>query len=110
MNHSQTIEALGALAHDTRLTVFRLLVQSGAAGMAAGDIADALDVRQNTMSTNLSILARAGLVTSHRDGRSIIYRANFDTMRDLLGYLMEDCCGGQPDLCRQVLDEVMCGC
>jgi DNA-binding transcriptional ArsR family regulator len=108
MDKSKAIEALHALAQDTRLDVFRLLVRRGADGMAAGDIAARLDIRQNTMSTNLAILARAGLVRSERQGRSILYSADFDGMRDMLGFLMEDCCGGNPELCQPVLDKVVC--
>jgi len=110
MDKSDAIEALHALAQETRLDVFRLLVKQGADGMAAGDIAEALDVRQNTMSANLSVLARAGMVRSEREGRVIRYYANFDGMRSLLAFLMEDCCGGNPELCKPVLDEIVCAC
>ena len=110
MEKTQTIDALAALAHETRLEVFRLLVQQGGLGMAAGDIGERLGVKQNTMSANLSVLARAGLVRSERDGRSITYFADFDGMRGLLAYLMEDCCGGNPELCQPVLDEIACAC
>ncbi|MCI5077402.1 metalloregulator ArsR/SmtB family transcription factor [Oricola sp.] len=110
MDKSNAIEALHALAQDTRLATFRLLVKHGAEGMAAGDIADALGVKQNTMSANLAVLARAGMVRSAREGRVIRYFADFDGMRSLLAFLMEDCCGGNPDLCKPVLDEVICAC
>ena len=110
MDKSDAIEALHALAQDTRLDVFRLLVKQGAEGMAAGDIAEALGVRQNTMSANLSVLAKAGMVRSEREGRVIRYFANFDGMRSLLAFLMEDCCGGNPELCTPVLDEIVCAC
>lgn len=76
--------------------------------MSAGDISNALDVRQNTMSANLSVLARSGLVRNERQGRSIRYFANMDGMRALLAFLMEDCCGGCPELCQPVLDEIVC--
>jgi len=110
MDKSDAIEALHALAQDTRLDVFRLLVKQGAEGMAAGDIAEALGVRQNTMSANLSVLAKAGMVRSEREGRVIRYFANFDGMHSLLAFLMEDCCGGNPELCKPVLDEIVCAC
>lgn len=110
MDKSQATEALHALAQETRLDVFRLLVKQGAAGMAAGDIADALGVRQNTMSANLAVLARAGMVRSEREGRVIRYYADFDGMRSLLAFLMEDCCGGNPELCKPVLEEIVCAC
>ncbi|MFZ2100847.1 MAG: metalloregulator ArsR/SmtB family transcription factor [Oricola sp.] len=110
MDKLHSIEALHALAQETRLDVFRLLVKKGADGMAAGDIAEALSVRQNTMSANLAVLARAGLVRSEREGRIIRYFADFDGMRALLAFLMEDCCGGNPELCKPVLDEIVCAC
>lgn len=110
MDKLNAIEALHALAQNTRLDVFRLLVKRGAEGMAAGDIAVALDVRQNTMSANLAVLARAGIVRSEREGRVIRYFADFDGMRGLLTFLMEDCCGGKPELCKPVLDEIVCAC
>jgi len=78
--------------------------------MSAGGISDALGVRQNTMSANLSILARSGLIRSAREGRSIRYFADMDGMRGLLAFLMEDCCGGNPDLCRPVINELACDC
>lgn len=78
--------------------------------MLAGDISTALDVRQNTMSANLSVLSRAGLIRSGREGRSIRYFADMDGMRGLLAFLMEDCCGGNPDLCQPVINELACPC
>ncbi|WP_306119760.1 MULTISPECIES: metalloregulator ArsR/SmtB family transcription factor [unclassified Roseitalea] len=110
MDRDQSIDALSALAHATRLDVFRLLVRAGADGMAAGEIADTLAVRQNTMSANLAVLSRAGLVRAERRGRSVIYCADFEGMRGLLAFLMEDCCGGNPALCQPVLDEIACAC
>ena len=99
MNQAEAVAALSALAQDTRLSVFRLLVQSGERGMPAGEIAEHLDVRQNTLSTHLGILVTAGLVTRCRAGRTIYYAAAFPGMRALLDYLLEDCCGGRPELC-----------
>jgi ArsR family transcriptional regulator len=93
------VKSLSALAHEGRLNTFRLLVRVGAAGMPAGDIARATGVLPNTLSSNLSILSVAGLITSHREGRSIIYSAAFDHMRELLAFLMEDCCAGNPEIC-----------
>ncbi|MEL6201615.1 MAG: metalloregulator ArsR/SmtB family transcription factor [Pseudomonadota bacterium] len=100
MELKPAIAAFAALAHDTRLDVFRLLIRQGKDGMAAGDIADKLDIKQNTMSANLAVLARAGLIQAKRDGRSIVYSADYDGVRGLLGFLMEDCCGGRPELCQ----------
>ena len=102
MDISVAVNALEALAHETRLSVFRLLVQAGPSGLAAGDIADSLGARQNTMSSHLAKLHRAGIVSSQRDGRSIIYRADFDAISGLILYLMEDCCGRNADLCKPI--------
>ena len=99
MESETAIKRLSALAQDSRLAVFRLLIQAGAAGVAAGDIARALDITPNTLSAQLNLLANAGLVASRRDGRSIIYVANYDAMSELLLYLMADCCQGRPEVC-----------
>jgi DNA-binding transcriptional ArsR family regulator len=96
MEMTKAIEALGALAQETRLTVFRLLVRSGPQGMTAGEIAERLGVSPPTMSHHLGQLHRAGLVTSWRVRRSIFYAADFDGIGGLLRYLMEDCCRGAP--------------
>jgi DNA-binding transcriptional ArsR family regulator len=104
MTSPGAVEALAALAHPGRLEVFRRLVQAGAGGLPAGDIARATGSRPNTLSTNLNILAGAGLVTSRRDGRSIIYAAGYDRMRELLAFLMEDCCGGKPEICGPLVE------
>ena len=93
------VGALSALAHPGRLVVFRLLVKAGPEGSAAGDIARATGSLANTLSNNLNILAAAGLVASKRDGRSIIYTAGYDQMRELLAFLKEDCCAGNPGIC-----------
>lgn len=99
MEKDTAVGALGALAHDGRLDVFRLLVRAGPEGMAAGEIARATGAVLSTLSANLAVLTRAGLIASRRDGRSIIYTADYDQMRGLLGFLMEDCCGGKPEIC-----------
>lgn len=99
MEPKAAVATLAALAHEGRLSVFRLLVQAGAAGLAAGEIARRLEVFPNTLSANLNVLSHAGLVQSQRQGRSVIYTADYDRMRDLLGYLMDDCCGGAPEIC-----------
>ena len=92
------IKRLSALAQESRLEVFRLLVKAGPEGVAAGDIARALDIPPNTLSAQFTILANAGLVVSRRDGRSIIYIAHYDSMSALLVYLMEDCCQGRSEV------------
>ncbi|WP_323768196.1 helix-turn-helix domain-containing protein [Antarctobacter sp.] len=108
MEKTDAISTLSALAHDARIDVFRLLIRAGAEGVSAGQIADTLDIRPNTLSNNLKILSGAGLVTSLREGRSVRYFANIDAMRALLSFLMEDCCGGRADLCQPVLDQIAC--
>lgn len=93
------VEALSALAHGSRLAVFRLLVRAGAEGMPAGEIAREIGTLPNTLSSHLTILGHAGLVQSRRDGRSIIYSADYAKMRDVLGFLVADCCDGRPEIC-----------
>jgi DNA-binding transcriptional ArsR family regulator len=95
----KAVEALSALAHEGRLSIFRLLVRAGREGLPAGEIGRKLDVLPNTLSASLSVLANAGLVSSRRDGRSIIYAADYDRMSGLLGFLMEDCCNGDASIC-----------
>lgn len=102
MESNQAVVALSALAHEGRLAIFRLLVQAGDGGMAAGDIARATGMLANTLSSNLNILSAAGLVASRREGRSIIYAAGYDRMRELLAFLMEDCCAGRPEVCAPI--------
>lgn len=104
MESIAAVNALSALAHEGRLNIFRLLVKAGAEGMPAGEIARATGVLPNTLSSNLNILSVAGLVTSRRDGRSIIYSAAYDRMRELLAFLMEDCCAGNPQICAPLAD------
>jgi DNA-binding transcriptional ArsR family regulator len=99
MKKSSVIAALGALAQETRLDIFRVLVGKGPEGMPAGEIGARLNQPSPTMSFHLNQLRFADLVTSRREGRSIIYSANFKMMNDLLGYLTENCCGGRPELC-----------
>src|SRR6266436_4200911 len=99
MKKSTAVAALGALAQETRLEVFRLLVQKGPDGLAAGEIGDRLGLPSPTLSFHLNQLRFAGLVTSRRVSRSIIYSANFKGMNDLLTYLTDNCCEGRPELC-----------
>ncbi len=95
--------ALAALAHQGRLEVFRVLVATGPAGLAAGDIGRRLEMAPSTLSASLTLLAHAGLAQSRRDGRSIIYSARFDRMGELMAFLAEDCCGGAPEVCAPVV-------
>ena len=99
MEPNAVIKRLSALAQESRLAVFRLLIKAGRDGIPAGEIARALEVTPNTLSAQLNILANAELVTSRRAGRSIIYAANYDGMSELLLYLMEDCCQARAEVC-----------
>jgi|SRR5579859_2668742 len=99
MQDDVAIHALSALAHPGRLAVFRLLVKAGEAGLAAGEVARLMETPANTMSTQLAILARTGLIRSRRESRSIIYQADYDHFAGLLGFLVEDCCDGRPEVC-----------
>lgn len=104
MKSKSAIDALSALAHEGRLSAFRMLVKAGPKGMPAGEIARNLDIPPNSLSANLNILSHAGLVESCRDGRSIIYSACYEKMSQLLGYMMEDCCSGAPEICAPLAD------
>lgn len=110
MEKKDALAAFAALSQSTRLDVFRLLVQVGEAGMSAGEIAAALDVRQNTLSANLSVLLHAGLVRNLREGRSIRYFADTDGLRGLLGFLLQDCCGGRPEICDPLIKDIASSC
>lgn len=110
MEKNQALTALSALAQPMRLDAFRLLVQAGPAGLCAGEIADALAVPPSSLSPNLAALVQAGLVRNARQGRQIRYFAAMAGMQGLLMYLMEDCCGGNPEACRPVLEMITCGC
>lgn len=102
------VDALGALAHETRLAVFRMLVKAGPDGMIAGAIAEHCGVPPSTMSHHLATLERAGLVQSERESRLIHYRADYAGMRRLLTFLMQDCCQGAPELCGNLMAGLAC--
>src|SRR5215813_5891011 len=99
MEKTDAVVALAALAQENRLDVFRLLVQAGPEGLAAGAVAEKLSLAPNTLSFHFDRLRNAGLVTCTRQGRSLIYAARYESMNALLGYLTENCCGGRPELC-----------
>src|SRR5579864_53064 len=94
METSDAVAALAALAQDNRLDIFRLLVQAGPDGLAAGRVAEALELAPNTLTFHFDRLRAAGLVTVRRDGRSMIYAARFETMNGLVSFLTENCCKG----------------
>lgn len=102
MNDAEAIDAFSALAHAGRLAVFRLLVCAGPDGLTAGDIARTFATPANTMSTQLAILARCGLIRSKRHSRSVIYCADFPRIGALLAFITEDCCAGHPEVCAPV--------
>ncbi|EHK55685.1 ArsR/SmtB family transcription factor [Allomesorhizobium alhagi] len=110
MDKKLALAALASLGQETRLDIFRLLVKAGAQGVPAGEIASRLGAVQNTTSAHLKILHHAGLVRAERDGRVVRYVADMTGFRDLLAYLMEDCCNGSPELCRPVIDAITCEC
>lgn len=104
MDIKHALKSLDALAQETRLWVFRILVQAGSDGLSAGEIAETLGCRQNTMSNHLKQLHAAGLIGSRRNGRRILYTADYATIRNLVMFLMEDCCAGNAAVCRPVAE------
>lgn len=106
MEQEKAILALAALAQPTRLQAFNLLVKHEPDGVPAGDVARMLAVPQNTMSSHLSVLTRAGLIRAERQSRMIVYRADIAALRDLTLYLVKDCCGGRAELCEPLIAEL----
>jgi ArsR family transcriptional regulator, arsenate/arsenite/antimonite-responsive transcriptional repressor len=106
MESEDAILALAALAQSTRLDVFRLLTGHEPEGLAAGDIAKALAVPQNTMSSHLAILSRAGLVSAQRFSRSIVYRADLTRFQTVVLFMLRDCCGGRPEVCAPLIESL----
>jgi len=104
MKKSLALEAFGALSQETRLDIFRRLIRAFPDPMAAGNLAKELGVPPSTLSTHLGILSRAGLVKAERQGRTILYAADTDGARQLLTFLVKDCCRGQPEICKPLLD------
>ena len=107
MESEDAILGLAALAQSTRLDVFRLLVKQEPEGLAAGDIARALVVPQNTMSSHLAVLSRAGLVTAQRRSRSIVYRADLAHLRAVMLFMLRDCCDGRAEICAPLIEDLM---
>jgi len=110
MDKKTALGSFAALGQETRLDVFRLLVRAGAEGLPAGEIGERLGTVQNTTSSHLKVLTQAGLIRAEREGRIIRYFADMTGLRDLLAFLMEDCCDGAPELCRPVIEAVTCRC
>jgi DNA-binding transcriptional ArsR family regulator len=106
MDTNEAISTLSALAQTTRLDTFRLLVTREPDGVPAGELARLMAIPQNTMSTHLAILARAGLVRGERHSRSIIYRADLMRFREIALFLLKDCCGGRPDICAPLIADL----
>ena len=106
MGTERAIAALGALAQETRLAIFRLLVERGPAGHAAGVIAEKLDIPASSLSFHLAQLSHAGLIVQRRESRSLIYSVDFEAMNGLMAYLTENCCGGNAALCAPVCQPV----
>jgi len=110
MKSTEATLALGALAQETRLAIFRLLVQEGPGGLPAGGIGERLGIAAPTLSFHLAQLVRAGLALSRRQGRSISYAANYGGMNALLAYLTEDCCQGRPEICGDIAPRAAAAC
>lgn len=110
MEFSNALLALAALSQATRLQTFRLLISREPEGIPAGEIARSVGVPQNTMSAHLNVLSHAGLVRGERHSRSIIYRADLARFRDLITFLLKDCCGGNADVCAVLLNDLSQGC
>lgn len=111
MNEQSALNAFAALSQETRLQIVRVLVQAGPEGLAAGAIGDALGgATTSRLSFHLSHLEHAGLIRSRRDGRFIIYSAVFSALAELVGFLMQDCCQGHPDICSPAIGALSCAC
>lgn len=105
MENPDAIDVFAALAQPTRLDAFRLIMAHEPHGLPAGEVARRLEVPQNTMSSHLAVLSRAGLISAERHSRSIIYRAELDRVREVASFLVSDCCGGRPELCQPLVAE-----
>ena len=110
MKSKQALTAFGALSQQTRLDIFRQLVRLAPNSIPAGELAHDLDVPPSTLSSHLAILQRAGLVKSERQSRTILYSADLDGARDLLTFLVKDCCRGQPERCDRLLKAALPAC
>lgn len=100
------LDVFAALSQATRLEAFRLIISHEPAGLPAGEVARLLEVPQNTMSTHLAILARAGLIAAERQSRTVIYRPVMERVREIANFLVQDCCGGRPELCEPLIADL----
>ncbi|WP_298259977.1 metalloregulator ArsR/SmtB family transcription factor [Bradyrhizobium sp.] len=110
MELKKAVVALAALAQSTRLEVFRLLIKHEPEGLAAGELARLLAIPQNTMSSHLSVLSRARLVSAERFGRSIVYRVDLESFRAVMLFMLKDCCNGRPEICTPLIEDLASGC
>jgi|SRR5215208_269938 ArsR family transcriptional regulator len=108
MDEAQALSAFAALADPTRLRILRLLVQTGPEGLSAGKIGEAVGASSSRASFHFSILERAGLASSRREARSIIYSAGYDSLTNLIAFLMRDCCAGRPEICLPAIGALAC--
>ena len=108
MRRDQALKCFGALAQDNRLAIVRMLVKAGAEGMAAGAIAEKAGVTPSNLTFHAKELENAGLISQRREGRSIIYAADYKALGGLIGFLMKDCCAGHPEICAPVLASANC--
>jgi len=106
MDANSALGAMSALAQHTRIEAFRLLVENAPDGLSAGEVSRRLAVPHNTMSTHLATLVRSDLAEAERQGRTIVYRARSGTLRELVTYLVRECCGGRPELCVPLVAEL----
>ena len=109
MDQRQALAAFGAISQETRLRILRMLVRAGPAGVAAGAIGDAVEVSPSNVSFHLKELERAGLIVVRREARSMIYSAEYTALRELIRFLMEDCCAGLPEICEPAMAASGCG-
>lgn len=108
MDERQALIAFGALSQETRLRILRLLVVAGPEGIAAGVLADKMEVSPSNVSFHLKELERSGLVSARRDSRSILYSADYEALAGLIRFLMEDCCSGRPEICAPAASAISC--
>jgi ArsR family transcriptional regulator len=110
MKSNQALAAFAALSQETRLSILRLLIREGVEGLPAGDIASRLELQPSTLSFHIAVLQRAELVTARRQQRQIFYAPNLEAVRGVVTFLLEDCCGGRPEICADIFPGLKAGC